>query len=437
MITAVKSETGTIGNDGAIELKKNAVEAINRLDRWIDKSGYCGWDPYDIKSKRLFIRPNNLLARPHRLVARKILDCCHDFCPIAARRICGVVPETNAKTIGLLMSAYVDIFSSTRDQHYLSRAIDLVPWLLENRNEEYSGCSWGYPFDWQSVRFIPRGTPSSVVTAVIGDGLHSLYTVTRDRQYLDFCTAICEFFLENLSKTVSTEDHLCFSYTPIDDYRIHNSNLFVGEFLVRIGKEIDDSTYIDTGIKCGNFALSEQFDDGYLPYWSRSQTESHSGGKIHVDHYHSGFEIRSLHSLWKMSGLKEYQNAYRRYYDWYQKNMFTEHGLVKFSPDSYYPVNIHSVAEAILCQSILLDDHPGRLPYIDNLLSWTIENLEYSPGEFTYLIKRKPLLGEVNLRIPMMRWGQAWMFRALSALVWQLAQARTGLSQPEKREEPE
>jgi hypothetical protein len=43
--------------------------------------------------------------------------------------------------------------------------------------------------------------------------------------------------------------------------------------------------------------------------------------------------------------------------------------------------------------------------------------MEYKPGEYVYLIKKLPILGEWRIKIPMIRWGQAWMFRAYCELL--------------------
>ena len=80
---------------------------------------------------------------------------------------------------------------------------------------------------------------------------------------------------------------------------------------------------INDGINSGNFALKEQFDDGFLPYWGLSQTDLYSNGKIHVDHYHSGFEIRLLISIYNEINDKIWKNAYIKYYNWYSKNLFS------------------------------------------------------------------------------------------------------------------
>ena len=87
------------------------------------------------------------------------------------------------------------------------------------------------------------------------------------------------------------------------------------------------------------------------------------------------------------------------------------------TPDKMYPVNIHSCAEAILCQATLLHDYPERLEYILRAVDWINEKMEYKPGQYAYLIKKTPFIDEIRVKIPMIRWGQAWIFKAYCELL--------------------
>ena len=63
---------------------------------------------------------------------------------------------------------------------------------------------------------------------------------------------------------------------------------------------------------------------------------------------------------------------------------------------------------------MLLADHPEHRQSIEKIVDWVIKNMEYKEGEYTYLINKVPLIGRWRIDVPMIRWGQAWMFRALS-----------------------
>jgi hypothetical protein len=393
------------------------LEAVKRLDTWVGHNGWAGWDPYDIQNNVLM---RWLGAHTDGLIRKKMMKImteAMELFPLGTRKILHIKPKVNAKGMGLFLTAYASLYEVTQDEGYLARALTCAAWLIQHRNRNYSGWSWGYPFDWQSIRYIPRDTPSSIVTATVGDGFFLIYRITREVKYLDICKGICEFFLDNLRITYKEKDTICYSYTPIDNYQVHNANLHVGEFLARIGLETGNSSLVDCGINCGNFAVKQQQAEGYLPYWGLDQTHSHSNGKMRTDHYHSGFEIRMLYKLWKHTGVEVFRECYLKYFRWYLANMFLSDCYPKMNPASFYPINIHSCAESLLCRSVLLPDHPERLSGILRTFDWILAELEYAPGCYTYLIKKYPAIGKLKIKIAMVRWGQAWMLRAYGELL--------------------
>jgi hypothetical protein len=103
-----------------------------------------------------------------------------------------------------------------------------------------------------------------------------------------------------------------------------------------------------------------------------------------------------------------------RGYQFYLDRLFTENNLPKFTPDSLYPIDIHSCAEALLCISQLGPRLGGvqRLQQVfefiqDKMLTpegWYLAALRYRRGE------QRPAY------VPYMRWGQAWMLLAIARL---------------------
>jgi len=124
-----------------------------------------------------------------------------------------------------------------------------------------------------------------------------------------------------------------------------------------------------------------------------------------------------LYKLWKHTGIETFQRGYMKYFRWYLRNMFMSCYIPKMTPDAFYPVNIHSCAEALLCQTTLLPDHPERISGIVRSVDWILNKMEYAPGRYAYLVKKYPAIGELRIKIAMIRWGQAWMLRAYSELL--------------------
>ncbi len=318
---------------------------IKDLDTWFENQNFKGWDPYDIKGHNLSLKiqhfsNKNFIGK----IIQQIYYICTELCPNFSRKVLKIKPSENAKGIGLVLTSYAKLYKITDREPYLKKALRYAIWLEKNRRKEYSGYSWGYPFDWRSAILIPKGTPSSVVSHTVGTGFWELYKVTNHKKYLDICIDICNFFTKELNITYEDENKICHSYTPLDDYQVHNANLLVGEFLVKIGKKIANHEWINRGIKCANFAISQQDEEGFIPYWGLEQTSRYSYGKARNDHYHMGFEIRMLYSIWKMTNLEYLKDAWQKYFIFYLNNIFNDKGIPKLTKDDYYPINIHSIA---------------------------------------------------------------------------------------------
>lgn len=393
---------------------------IARLVDWIDKNGVQGWDPYDIKGSDMGIY---FQSHP-RTIIKKCLNKAFDFTniiwPISTRKLFSIQPQINAKGMGLLLGSFAQLHQiNANNTSYLNKAKKIADWLIKNRVKKYAGFSWGYPFNWQSCIFIPKHTPSSVVSSTVGDGFYQLYLATNDPKYFDVCKEICTFFIENLKITYDKAGATCRSYTPIDDYQVHNANLFVAEFLARIGKKTNNQAWLSEALSLASFALKEQQAEGFLPYWGLEQTQKYSNGKINIDHYHSGFEIRCLYQLWKHTNHEPLKVAYKRYFNWYNTHMFKNNIIPLIKPKKLYPINIHACAESILCRSNLLTDHPEFKNHIYKTIKWISKKMEYKPGEYSYL--RQKLFGiPISTKIPMLRWGQAWMLKSMTEYALQI-----------------
>jgi len=400
---------------GINECKNIIKNSIDCLDGWIDRCGWDGFDPFDIKGHPLFIKCAQTPVTLPKIILGKFLTLFTSFFPFFSRKVFRTKKEINPKAIGLLFTSYCDLFRITSDTKYLGKAESCKLWLIKNSAQEYAGFAWGYPFDWQSKVFIPKGTPSSVTTAHVGDGFWKYYKLTNDISSLNVCKSICEFFINDLIIDEISDEIICFSYTPIDHFHVHNANLFVAEFLIRIGKEIDNKQYIKLGEKAVNYALSEQNEDGSIYYWGNVQNKYSPN---HLDHFHSGFEIRMLYSVSKLLNNFEVENTWLNYYNFYKENLF-DGTIIKYSPSSVYPIDIHSCAEAILCTCTIKEEFIGNRDWVLSVLEWINNKMLTEEGWYVYQIWN--IMGfEYKVKIPFIRWGQAWMMRALSELLVRL-----------------
>jgi rhamnogalacturonyl hydrolase YesR len=181
-----------------------------------------------------------------------------------------------------------------------------------------------------------------------------------------------------------------------------------------VGKEVKRKEFYQTGIKAINYSLEAQNRDGSFYYRELIDGESNN---IHeprrrIDHYHTGFVLRSLHSIYRITNDERARGALSKGYQFYTDNMFEDETIPKMTPQSVYPINIHSCAESILCMSSLSDIFPNSLGYARRAFRWTRKNMQDKDGHFYYLRTRSSIS-----KIPYIRWSQAWMMRALAALL--------------------
>lgn len=380
--------------------------AFERFTRWLMDYGWDGYDPYDVDD---FIM--NLQRQGYTLSdeEKQNLRTAGQKDPMGVREKFGIPKKRIAKGLGLLIAGWASMYKLTAKDEYLLEAQKLAQWLLDNPSPGYANLCWGYPFDWQSVIFIPKYTPSAVVSTVVGDGLWELFSITRDEKYLEACASICRFITNDLNRDDMGKVGLCFSYTPIDDYHVHNANLFCGEFLARIGKELGHSEWLDLAARTADYAMSEQNPDGSIFYWGRVQNHHNPN---HLDHYHTGFEIRSLFKLYQHLNSAEIRKSFERYLAFYQSNFLDPSGLPKQNPKNPLPVNIHGAAECILLNSVLSPEYPECIEVAERSLKWTIKHMQTKEGWFGHLWSPQE-----RIDAPYLRWGQAWMLRAWAELV--------------------
>ena len=132
-------------------------QSIDLLDNWIEQNSWAGYDPYDIKGTKLFLllQKNKYTNFGSNLFLGRFLTI--------SRKVFRVKKEINAKAMALFARGYINLYKKFGNEKYLDKAVYCLNWLMENSSKGYSGFCWGYPFDWQSRVFVPKGTPSGVV----------------------------------------------------------------------------------------------------------------------------------------------------------------------------------------------------------------------------------------------------------------------------------
>ena len=185
----------------------------------------------------------------------------------------------------------------------------------------------------------------------------------------------------------------------------------MAEYLIKVGMELNRERWIEAGHQAVNYTLADQRADGSFDYNGPPEQP-----RNFIDHYHTGFVLRMLHSIWRLSNRKDVFESIEKCLAHYTTQFFEDDRIPKLTPERKYRIDIHSCAEAIHCLSDLSVQWPQCQSLAAGVLSWNLENLQDPSGYFYYGILKSRITGRAyKSRIPYIRWSQAWMLKALAA----------------------
>jgi len=386
------------------EEKQIFQEALKVL-LWIEGSKYEGYDPFDIKG-----HPNLIKLQKYRY-PRLGFNVISEVFPFITRRLFRVKPQKNAKAIALIALSYLNLLKITGENSYKEKAIECLNWLVENKSPNYAGYCWGYPFDWQSNVFIPKETPSIVVTAIAAEAFIKAFNMLKNEKYFQIAESTCDFILNDLNIDQINEDEICFSYTPLDNFHVHNANLFAALILHKMGTMSRNNGFIIKAGQAINYSLNQQNIDGSWYYWGRPEKKL---GVIDV--LHTGYVLRNLNEIYLINKSEKILNAIKKGFIYFKKNLIKNDMRPKYLHDRDYPVDIHHCAESIICFTKLNNLFKGNLKNAQKILNWCFENMYSSKGYFYY--RKYPFY---KCKMPFLRWGQAWMLLALTEYLLAIA----------------
>ena len=376
---------------------------LTKLIEYLQTSRFAGYDPYDGLGSTRF---QKLPLRDSKWARLAVTHLCKRS-PINLRSLLGVPSGRNPKGVALCISAFLKLRSESQSEHYRQLASELLAWLLLNSCRGFSGASWGYNFDWQSrTFFVPKGTPNAVCTIFAANAFLDGFEVLQDEAYLDHARGCCDFILQHLLTKHKKE--IYFRYIPAQDTQIHNVNLLVAALLARVAALTREDRMNSIAHQAITFTVARARDDGSWPY-------GEAPNQTFIDNYHTGFNLVALARYRRYSGDDSFVKVTQNGYEFWDRSFWHKKGP-KFYPSSHYPVDIHCIAQAILTYlEFVPPDAPEK---IATTLRWTWQHMWSPKGYFYY---QRHLL--YTIRTPYLRWAQAWMLNALSAL-WNATEAK-------------
>jgi hypothetical protein len=369
-------------------------DCLEGMVPFIESADYAGYDPYDALNSPL-LRCVTASSRWARMLTTQMLR----RSMVNLRPLLGVRKGHNPKAIGLFLRGYSKLYALRKEPHYLSRIKHLLELLMELRSAGYSGNCWGYNFDWQSRTFFaPRFTPTIVNSSFIGHALLDTYDYTGLPMALNMAIPIKDFILNDLNR-IKDDSMFCFSYTPVDDYPVHNANLLGASLLIRLSGMTGDDSLRHPALSAMAYSMKYQKSDGSWQYSERK-------GFNWIDSFHTGFNLEAVRHFLRLGFAREYYGAYTRGRRYYADTFFLEDGTPKYYHDRVYPIDIHSPAQAIC---FFAREGSRYHDLTDRITHWMLQHM-YSGKGFFYFRKGRVLTN----RIAYMRWSQAWAFQALT-----------------------
>jgi len=383
-----------------MNLKLTEQEFFNSfelLKNYCEKNNYIGWDPFDGLNSRLF----RFLQLHRSKFMRLAIIQFNKNCPLNFRPLFLIPKGENPKGLALFLSAYCNLYKLEPNINYLEIIKQLSQKIIQLKSKGYNGSCWGYNFDWQSrAFFLPKYTPTIVATSFVVYSLLDSYEITKDENILNEAISSKDFVFKDLNK-IKYNNSIFLSYSPLDNSVVYNASLLGTRLLARIYSFTKEKDLYELAHEVVKSCVKEQNDNGSWVY-----------GKMKIqnwiDSFHTGYNLESLFYYQKYTGDYSFQNAFLKGLEFYRNNFFTNDHLPKYYHNSLYPIEPHSLAEYIRVM-VVTNNFKTEKEKIDNALSWLIKNMQSKNGYFYF---RK--LKHYKIKIPYMRWVQAWMFNALS-----------------------
>ena len=187
--------------------------------------------------------------------------------------------------------------------------------------------------------------------------------------------------------------------------QVHNANFLGAALLSRVYKHTGEKKFLEPALKVARYSANKQQKDGSWYYGEH-------GTQRWVDNFHTGYNLCALHAIGQYVGTSEFDTHIRRGFEYYRNNFFREDAPPKYYNNRTYPIDIHSIAQSIITLLEFGDIDADNFELAHSILSWTMNHMQNGNGYYYY-----QKLPAYTVKIPYMRWSQAWMLLALSTLL--------------------
>jgi hypothetical protein len=297
----------------------------------------------------------------------------------------------------------------TGRSEYYDRAVNYLNVLEQTRCPGYQLRGWGYPFDWVTRNgVIKTNTPLITTTPYAYEAFEAVHAIDGNRKWADVMQSIAEHAFKDIPDTVLGENEAAAGYFPGDPHGcVINASAYRAFLLTAASVRFGREDYRAAAERNLNFVLRRQHADGSWYY-------ADDGVRTFIDHYHTCFVLKALAKIEPIAPSEGCREAIERGVQYYTTHLFDQKGVPRpfaVAPRlTVYRQELYDYAECINLGGLLRGRYASLDARVDATLDDLLANWVKPDGSFR---SRRLMLGWDN--VPMHRWGQSQVFRALVA----------------------
>jgi hypothetical protein len=307
----------------------------------------------------------------------------------------------------------------------IGRAHGFLNALESTRCPGYPNHAWGYPFDWVTRTGVMKAdTPLITTTPYCYEAFEAVHEHDRNPHWREVMASIAEHAFADFHDRVVGEEVASAGYNPFDrEGGVVNASAYRASLLTSAARRFDREDYAVAAARNLAFVLRSQQPDGSWWY-------AMDGVRDFVDHFHTCFVLKALAKIEAQTGDARCTAAIEAGVRYYVKSLFDEKGLPKpFAAAPRLTVYRHELYDYAECLNLGLLLR-GRFADLDERSDATLDDViarwRQRDGSFR---ARELRLGWDN--VPMHRWAQSQMFRALARILAVAAPAGKAASRGE------
>jgi hypothetical protein len=369
------------------------------------ENNFAGADPFDGLNSKLFNVTPKLKSGLFGLVWIQLFK----NSPANLRPFLGVPKKRNPKGIGLFILGLLEDYKRTSDATYLKEATTLADWLLTQKcdQDKWQHACWGYHFDWKARAFyVPQGKPNVITTIYVSQALFALANIL-EQQGSGGVNKFREPALDSANFIVNTlyteaDGRSFFAYIPGESAFVHNASLWAAAWVSVVGRYTQNTLYCDMALKVARQSASEQSEDGSWVYGARHHHQF-------IDGFHTGYNLEALDLIRKTLDVSEFDESIEKGLTYYKAHFFDEDGTAKYYNNNRYPLDMHSVAQAVITL-LKVGGTQEDFDLAEKVINWSINELYLSDKKRFVYQKTKRFVNKINYT----RWTQAWVYYSFS-----------------------